>query len=40
VLPADDLPPWKARLKLLLALEAADEPADVAEFFTDCDAAA
>jgi L-asparaginase len=40
VLPADDLPPWKARLKLLLALEAADEPADIAEFFTDCDAAA
>ncbi len=39
VLPADDLPPWKARLKLLLALEAADEPAGVAEFFTDRDAA-
>ena len=39
VLPADDLPPWKARLKLLLALEAADEPAGVAEFFTGRDAA-
>ena len=39
VLPADDLPPWKARLKLLLALGAADEPAGVAEFFPDPDVA-
>nr|WP_221625584.1 asparaginase [Halobellus ruber] len=33
VLPAGDLPPWKARLKLLLALEAANTPAGVAEYF-------
>ena len=33
VLPADDLPVWKARLKLLLALEAADRSADVSDFF-------
>jgi L-asparaginase len=33
VLPADDLPPWKARVKLVLALDAADRPADVSEFF-------
>lgn len=33
VLPAGDLPPWKARLKLMLALEAADRPADVSEYF-------
>jgi len=33
VLSADDLPPWKARLKLKLALAAADRPADVSEYF-------
>ena len=33
VLPADDLPAWKARLKLVLALEAADGSAAVSEFF-------
>ncbi len=33
VLPAGDLPPWKARLKLVLALGAADRPADVSEYF-------
>jgi L-asparaginase len=33
VLPADDLAPWKARLKLVLALEAADRPVGVSEYF-------
>jgi L-asparaginase len=33
VIPAGDLPPWKARLKLMLALAAADRPAGVAEYF-------
>ncbi|SMP05520.1 hypothetical protein [Halobellus salinus] len=33
VLPAGDLPAWKARLKLPLALEAADGSAAVSEFF-------
>jgi L-asparaginase len=33
VLPAGDLPPWKARLKLLLALGAADEPVGVSAYF-------
>jgi len=33
VLAAGDLPPWKARLKLLLALGAADDPAGVSEYF-------
>ena len=39
VLPAGDLPPWKARLKLHLALDAAADPAGVAAFFPDPDAA-
>jgi L-asparaginase len=33
VLPAGDLPPWKVRLKLLLALEAADGPGGVSDYF-------
>ena len=33
VLPGGDLPPWKARVKLLLALAAADRPAGVSEYF-------
>jgi L-asparaginase len=33
VLPASDLPSQKARLKLMLAVEAADRPEDVAEYF-------
>lgn len=32
VLPADDLPPWNARVKLLLALGAVDESAGVSEY--------
>jgi len=33
LIPADDLPSWKARLKLMLALEAVDQPADVRKYF-------
>ncbi|UPV73746.1 asparaginase [Halorussus limi] len=34
-IPGGDLAPWKARVKLALALDAVDDPEDVAQYFAD-----